>query len=147
MKFWFLFLRFSLMLAQRVLYILSAGQWPPFASVAVLVHDGDKLLMLERRDGRGYGLPGGYIKMNETAEQAACRETKEETGYEIELMNIKMVLSGIRKSTFVRAVDIIYTARIVGGRLRPSSEGTPRWVVPGEVRNRIAFDYLTAIDA
>ncbi|MFQ5629856.1 MAG: NUDIX hydrolase [bacterium] len=146
MKYIFLIMRFGLMVVQRVFYFLTAGEWPPFASVAVVVQDGEKYLMIKRRDGRGYGLPGGYIKLHESAEEAAIREVKEETGYDIELRGVREILSGKRKKTRVRAVDIIYNAKIIGGEMRNSLEGQCHWVQLDEVRNSMAFDYLKAIE-
>lgn len=146
MKYVFLILRFGLMAAQRIFYVLTAGEWPPFASVAVVVKEGEKYLMIKRRDGRGFSLPGGYIKLHESAEEAAIREAKEETGFEIELLGVRSILSGKRKSTRVRAVDIVYNGRIIGGQMRNSLEGKCQWVNLHDVRNKMAFDYLKAIE-
>jgi 8-oxo-dGTP pyrophosphatase MutT (NUDIX family) len=147
LKYIFLLLRFGLMATQRLFYVLTAGEWPPFASVAVVIKDGEKYLMIQRRDGRGYGLPGGYIKLHESAEEAAIREVKEETGYQIELLGVRNILSGRRKSTRVRAVDIVYNGRVIGGEMRNSLEGKCQWVNLQDVRNKLAFDYLKAIEA
>ena len=40
-------------------------------------------LMLRRTDGEGWAFPGGTLKDGETPEQAAWRETFEETGYRL----------------------------------------------------------------
>lgn len=147
MKYIFLALRFGLMAMQRIFYVLTAGEWPPFASVAVVVQDNGRYLMIKRRDGRGFGLPGGYIKLHESAEAAAIREVKEETGYQIKLMGVRAILSGKRKSTRVRAVDIVFNGEVIGGDMQDSIEGKCQWVELDEVRDRLAFDYLKAIES
>ncbi|MFC7650347.1 NUDIX domain-containing protein [Streptosporangium lutulentum] len=38
------------------------------------------LVMVERSDGHGWALPGGYVDSGEDPAQAAVRELKEETG-------------------------------------------------------------------
>lgn len=141
-----LFLRFILASFQRVVYVISAGQMPPFASVAVVLREGEKVLMIARNDGRGWGLPGGFVKMYEAAEIAARREVREETGLEIEITGILGTLSGERPGAWIRSVDVVFSARILGGELRPSNEGRGAWVRVEDVRSRVAFDYLKILE-
>lgn len=54
----------------------------------VIKKDGNYLLVQERQP-KVYGkwnLPAGHVDKDETIEQAAVREAKEETGYEVELI-------------------------------------------------------------
>lgn len=141
-----LFLRFLLASFQRVFYVLSAGQMPPFASVAVVVQSGEQILMIKRSDGRGWGLPGGFVKMYESVEAAARREVREETGFEVELTGVLGTLSGERKGVWVRSVDVVFSARITSGALRSSHEGRGAWVRLHEVRDQLAFDYLKILE-
>lgn len=53
---------------------------------AVVVKDNQ--ILLERRaehlvEGGKWALPGGYVDLNETVEQAIAREIREETGWEV----------------------------------------------------------------
>ena len=54
------------------------------SSVVVFNERGEVLLEL-REDARVWALPAGRLEAGETHEQAALREVREETGYEIEL--------------------------------------------------------------
>lgn len=146
MKMVFLTMRLLLALLQRALYVLTAGQLPPFVSVAVVVKQHDKILMIVRRDGKGYGLPGGHINLNETAEHAAQREVEEETGLQLTITRILGTLSGKRPGTWVRTVDIVYEGRVGEGALRDSREGRCVWVKLEDVRERVAFDYLKILE-
>lgn len=146
MKIIFLTLRVLLALLQRVLHVLTAGQLPPFASVVVVVKEHDRILMIVRRDGKGYGLPGGHINLNETAEHAVQREVYEETGLHLKSARLIGTLSGKRPGTWVRTVDIVYEGQISGGTLRDSHEGRCEWVRLEDVRERVAFDYLKVLD-
>lgn len=51
-----------------------------FRSVGVLIHEGNVLI---QKDGDEYALPGGCVKIGETAEKACIREFAEETGLNI----------------------------------------------------------------
>ena len=56
------------------------------AAVAVVFKQGDKILFTVRNidpDKGKLDLPGGFIDPNETAQEAACREVKEELGIEV----------------------------------------------------------------
>jgi 8-oxo-dGTP diphosphatase len=62
---------------------------PPL-SMAVVVSEG-KLLMIRRREREGdllWALPGGAIEDGETPEEAAVRETVEETGLVVAAMKV-----------------------------------------------------------
>ena len=55
---------------------------------AVVIDSSDKVLFLSRDiDGRNHVLPRGTLENNETPEQCVVREIKEETGYQIEVIN------------------------------------------------------------
>lgn len=62
-------------------YYLNASS----ATVALIVNEKDELLVVRRKNDPGkdmLDLPGGFVDMNETGEEAMAREVKEETGLE-----------------------------------------------------------------
>ena len=71
-----------------VVYQKPTPQFTPRVEIAaVFIENGDKILLLHRQDnksqGNKWGIPGGKVDKGETALQAAIREVKEETGYDI----------------------------------------------------------------
>ena len=60
-------------------------------TVDILLEDAGKILLVKRAyppfKGK-WALPGGYIEYGETAEKAAIREAKEETGLDVGLQGI-----------------------------------------------------------
>ena len=63
----------------------------PRVGVGIFVVKNDKVLMLQRKNAHGEGtwsIPGGHLEFNETIEECAAREVKEETGLDIK--NIRL---------------------------------------------------------
>lgn len=56
---------------------------------ALIIRD-DRILFQRRTDNGRWGLIGGLLEMNETYEQAALREIREETGLEVKLDDVSV---------------------------------------------------------
>lgn len=88
------FLIFLTSQASAVIYQQPTPQFHPRAAVAAvyIVYE-DKILLLHRQDnksqGNKWGIPGGKVDKGETPLQAAIREIKEETGYDISTQPIE----------------------------------------------------------
>lgn len=59
---------------------------PTKGSSCVVINQEGAVLLVLRDDFRIWALPGGGVEPDETWEQAAVRETLEETGYQVEIM-------------------------------------------------------------
>src|SRR2546425_12151936 len=101
---------------------------------AVVERDGGVLLVRLNygpRNGR-WALPGGLVENDETAEEAARRETKEETGFDISLDGL---LAAWMRTGFPIFV-VVYSAHVIGGApprgppQGPPTRGVPRDRVP-----------------
>ncbi len=104
-------------------------------AVVVVVLDGDRVLMIQRSDNGRWALPGGGQELGESVRDAAIRETREETGLDIEITGVTGIYSDPRH---VIAYDdgevrqefaLCLTGRATGGQMRTSSESTRvEWV-------------------
>ena len=102
---------------------------PAWEGVAVLCRnpDGRSLLMvLQGQPGETptWAVPGGSIEPGETPEQAAVRETREETGLEVEIVRPYTVVEGIRPGGSFQVH--YFEVQAVGTALRLSD---PDWLI------------------
>ena len=109
------------------------------AAYAVIVDAGRVLLALwNEGERRRWTLPGGGVELHETPEEGCVREVLEESGYVVELAGLLGVETDVIPSDGrtretdrpLKAVRIFYSARILGGELRPEVGGTTdeaRW--------------------
>lgn len=83
----------------------------------VVIKKDSKYLLLQEKQQKAYMLwnfPAGHVDEGETFEQAAIREAKEESGYDVEL--IKKI--GIFPFNPPDAIRHIFEAKIIGGELK-----------------------------
>lgn len=82
--------------------------WKPRLTVACVVEQEGKFLMVEEKNAEGktiIGQPAGHVEYDETILQAAVRETLEETGYIVEphaLLAIFNLNGSTQDRTFLR---------------------------------------------
>ncbi|WP_328888568.1 NUDIX hydrolase [Streptomyces sp. NBC_00316] len=95
---------------------------------AVALNEAGEVLLIHKTDNDLWALPGGGVDVGESVADAAVRETKEETGFDVEVTGLVGLYTN---PAHVMAYDdgevrqqfsICFTARIVGGKLRTSSE-------------------------
>ncbi len=104
---------------------LIVYQNPPIAAGVIAERaDGEIVLVLRGENpGKGlWGLPAGFMEIDETIEQAARRECLEETGLTVELDALWGVWSFYHEWKHSSGVLVLYRARIVGGQARAGSD-------------------------
>ena len=94
---------------------------PRLVVSAIPVTDDGDLVLIRRAIEPGYGewaQPGGFLEIDETAQEGAARETLEETGLIVEPTEIV----GVYTRPQAAVVVVCWEARIVGGRAQATSE-------------------------
>lgn len=118
---------------------------PLVAVAAVISNDDGKILLVCRGEnpGRGlWGLPGGYVEIDETLGAALDREIREETGLVVQVDSLIGVWSFYHDSKQLSGASIIYRARLNGGVLEVGSDSTAAlWVSEEEIGDlKLAFE-------
>jgi len=101
----------------------------PFACDMVLVEDG-KVLLIKRayEPFKGqWAIPGGRLEGDETAEQCAAREMKEETGLDIEIIKLTGLYSDPARDPR-KIITVGFIVRRIGGEVAAGDDaGEAQW--------------------
>jgi len=113
----------------------------PWVGIGVIAFDGDRVLLAQRgkppRIG-SWSLPGGAQHLGETAEAAARRELREETGIEVGRLTLTAVVDAITAEPDggirYHYTIIDYCARWTAGEARAGDDvAAVAWAAPGEL--------------
>ena len=121
---------------------------------AAVFDDAGRILLQRRSDFNVWGLPGGSIEVGETLEQAAVREVKEESGYDVKVVRLIGAYSDPRHTTarypsgdVVHYVSLVFECRVTGGRLRTDEESSGMaWFAQGELPADVMPEHLPRIE-
>ncbi|MFC7681740.1 NUDIX hydrolase [Paenibacillus sp. GCM10028914] len=87
------------------------------SAAAIVVNDNQEILLI-RGPRRGWEMPGGQVELGESLSQAAIRETKEESGIDIEIIKF----CGIFQNTGNSICNTLFLAKPIGGELITTEE-------------------------
>jgi NAD+ diphosphatase len=113
------------------------------AAVAVILKFEDKILFTVRNvdpDKGKWDLPGGFIDPNENAQEAACREIKEELGLDLQPSDLKFITTSpnnyLYKKVPYRTMDIFFECELQSDQINITAEDEIKeliWVKSSEI--------------
>lgn len=99
------------------------------------------IVLIERRyPPFGWALPGGFVEMGETVEQAAIREAFEETGLSVELTRLLGVYSDPARDPRGQTIGIVFVGE-ARGEPKAADDAKAFCVVDPSVLPPLAFDH------
>ena len=110
-------------------------------SCGSLIIDDGKILLI--KDNRGnWQFPKGHIEGNETEEQTAIRETKEETNLDVKVDVSKRYINHYITDTNIDKTVILFKAEKIGGKekAQESEIQEVQWVPIKEAMEKLTFD-------
>jgi len=114
----------------------------PFPTVDIIIHDNDRVVMIERRQPpSGWALPGGYVDYGESLEAAAVREAREETGLELADLQQFHAYSDPERDPRQHTITVVFTARGIGNLRAGDDAKAARWFPLAALPEPICFDH------
>ena len=115
----------------------------PLPAVDLIIEiEGQGLVLIERLNPPpGWALPGGFVEVGESLEQAAIREAKEETCLDVELMGQFHTYSDPNRDPRMHCISTVFVARATG---TPRAEDDAKSVAiypKDQLPDVLAFDH------
>lgn len=117
----------------------------PLLTVDVVIELVDRpdrpIVLIERANPPpGWALPGGFVDVGETVEQAAAREAREETGLAVRLIHLLGVYSDPQRDPRGHTVSVTFVAEGQGTPVA-SDDAKHVEVFPADRPPALAFDH------
>jgi len=114
----------------------------PIPAVDAIIAMNDGIVLIERRfPPHGWALPGGFIETGETVETAVRRESREETGLELEELALFGVYSDPHRDPRRHTISIVFYARGIGIPKAGDDAGAIRILPIQDIDLPLAFDH------
>lgn len=117
----------------------------PAPTVDVLVELADRpgtLVFIERKNPpHGFALPGGFVDEGEYVADAAVREAKEETGLDVELVELFHVYSDPKRDPRKHTISTVFIGRARGEPQGGDDAARCLVCAPDELPGPLVFDH------
>ena len=123
------------------------GHLHPIPTVDLIIRREDGVVLIRRKyPPRGWALPGGFVEVGESLEEAAVREGREETGLEIRLLRQFHSYSDPARDPRRHTVTTVFLAEGEGD-LEAADDAAEAGVFQrGSLPSPIVFDHARILD-
>ncbi|HYC55160.1 MAG TPA: NUDIX hydrolase [Candidatus Binatia bacterium] len=118
------------------------NEGPFLAADAIIELEGGRIVLIERGgEPKGWAIPGGFVEYGESLEEAAVREAREETGLEVELLELLYVYSDPARDPRHHTVTAVFIARGQGEPVGGDDAASARTFTEATLPSPLAFDH------
>ena len=119
----------------------------PFVTVDIIISYQGGIVLIERKnEPHGWALPGGFVDIGESIEQAAVREAKEETSLDVLLTEQFYAYSDPKRDPRFHTVSMVFIGTGEGELKGADDARTARVFTQQNLPDTIAFDHRRIID-
>ena len=123
------------------------NQRNPVPTVDIIIDIAGKIVLIKRRNlPFGWAIPGGYIDYGESAEDAARREAKEETGLDIVNLRQFHTYSNPDRDPRHHTISVVFVAQ-ARGKPKACDDATDVGLFDQDtLPSELAFDHCQILD-
>lgn len=105
-------------------------------SCGTIIIENNKVLLIQQTDN-AWGFPKGHVENNETEQETAIRETKEETNLDVEIISNKKYITNYKINNEIDKEVIFFLAKKTSDKIKKQDE---------EIKNIKWVDLTKAFD-
>ena len=106
---------------------------------------GQIVFIMRKNEPRGLALPGGFVDEGEFVADAAVREAKEETGLDVELVELFHVYSDPARDARQHTISTVFLARASGQPVGGDDAAACIVCAPDAPPQPLVFDHATIV--
>ncbi len=119
----------------------------PKLTVDIIIECGEGIILIERKNSPyGWAIPGGFVDYGETVEQAALRESREETSLEVKNLKQFYVYSDPSRDSRGHTISVVFTGETDGTPKAASDAKNIGIFTETTLPENIAFDHRRILD-
>jgi len=119
---------------------------PHVAADTIIRYQGGIVLIERKNEPAGWAIPGGFVEIGESVEEAAVREAREETSLDVTLLEQFYVYSKPGRDPRFQTVTVVFIGTGAGNLKGRDDARRAEVFGPDNLPDHIAFDHRQIIN-
>ncbi len=119
----------------------------PYVTVDAIIEIGEGIVLIKRKNPPfGWALPGGFVDYGESLEESVCREAREETGLEINLVRQFHTYSDPKRDSRFCTISTVFISTASGQPVAADDAKEAGVFKRENLPDEIAFDHREILE-